>query len=87
MPPSDQWRRAPYFDGKGDPFWQKVESYNAMGSELDDVFCIHPEVPLEDGDMVPPSSVLHLDLEMGTSLTLWSNIFPSLYPSLAGASG
>ncbi|KAH7858895.1 hypothetical protein Vadar_029158 [Vaccinium darrowii] len=65
VPPSDQWRRAPYFHGKSDPFWEKVESYDPVGSELDDVLCIRPEVSVEDGEMVPPSSVLRLRMERG----------------------
>lgn len=65
VPPSDQWRRAPYLHGKNDPFWKKVEAYEPVGCELDNVLCIRPEVAVEDGDMVPPSSISRLRVERG----------------------
>ncbi|KAF7134277.1 hypothetical protein RHSIM_Rhsim08G0137100 [Rhododendron simsii] len=63
IPPTDQWRRAPYLRFVNDPFWIAVGEYQPTGGVSSNLLLIAPETSIESADLVPPSSVLRLRVE------------------------
>ncbi|KAG5564755.1 hypothetical protein RHGRI_000830 [Rhododendron griersonianum] len=58
---ADEWRRAPYLGGTSDSFWRKAEAFVPEIEIPEEV----PEVPHEEADLIPPSSVLRFRVERG----------------------
>ncbi|KAE9444973.1 hypothetical protein C3L33_23129, partial [Rhododendron williamsianum] len=63
--PADEWRRAPYLGGSSDSFWRKAEAFVPETEIPEEPLSLVPEVPHEDADLIPPSSVLRFRVERG----------------------
>ncbi|KAG5553173.1 hypothetical protein RHGRI_011143 [Rhododendron griersonianum] len=63
--PADEWLRAPYLDGSSDSFWRKAEAFVSETEIPEEPLSLVPEVPHEEADLIPPSSVLRFRVERG----------------------
>ncbi|KAI8535892.1 hypothetical protein RHMOL_Rhmol10G0210100 [Rhododendron molle] len=65
VPTTDQWKRAPYVQTVGDPFWALVEAYPAKGAPVANPTFFTAPTDLGHAELVNPSSILHLRIERG----------------------
>ncbi|KAG5524136.1 hypothetical protein RHGRI_030958 [Rhododendron griersonianum] len=63
--PADEWLRAPYHGGSSDSFWRKAEAFVPETEIPEEPLSLVPEVPHEEADLIPPSSVLRFRVERG----------------------
>ncbi|KAG5564753.1 hypothetical protein RHGRI_000828 [Rhododendron griersonianum] len=63
--PADEWRRAPYLGGTSDSFWRKAEAFVPKTEIPKEPPSLVPEVPHEEADLIPLSSVLRFRVERG----------------------
>ncbi|KAG5540965.1 hypothetical protein RHGRI_021003 [Rhododendron griersonianum] len=63
--PADEWRRAPYLGGSSDSFWRKAQAFVPETEIPEEPLSLVPEVPHEEADLIPPSSVLRFRVERG----------------------
>ncbi|KAG5552148.1 hypothetical protein RHGRI_010300 [Rhododendron griersonianum] len=63
--PADEWLRVPYLGGSSDSFWRKAEAFVPETEIPEEPLSLVPEVPHEEADLIPPSSVLRFRVERG----------------------
>ncbi|KAE9445482.1 hypothetical protein C3L33_22621, partial [Rhododendron williamsianum] len=63
--PADEWRRVTYLGGSSDSFWRKAEAFVPETEIPEEPLSLVPEVPHEEADLIPPSSVLRFRVERG----------------------
>ncbi|KAG5536632.1 hypothetical protein RHGRI_024155 [Rhododendron griersonianum] len=63
--PADEWLRAPYLGGSSDLFWRKAEAFVPETEIPEEPLSLVPEVPHEEADLIPPSSILRFRVERG----------------------
>lgn len=66
LPPTSEWRRAPFLRPEGDVFWANVQNYVPLsGNPNTQYLTIFDEVDASEADMVDPSSLVRLRIERG----------------------
>ncbi|KAG5557745.1 hypothetical protein RHGRI_007862 [Rhododendron griersonianum] len=71
--PADEWLWAPYLGGSSDSFWRKAEAFVPETEIPEEPLSLVPEVPHEEADLIPPSSVLRFRVERGDVLCCFIN--------------
>ncbi|KAI8573011.1 hypothetical protein RHMOL_Rhmol01G0245900 [Rhododendron molle] len=63
VPPADQWKRTPYFQTVGDPFWALAGAYPIEGVPMADATFFTAPMDLGQAELINPSSVLRFRIE------------------------